>query len=217
MKMASLARTLVLVAFSASMLMFSGGCASERLLHTGITPNEDAPEWVRLGALPATDDKIYVVGRSVGVNVLDERAAYDAALAHAAEQVAKLVQTHVSSSLEMSDTRGPGVSSMRRGADNWRHRCPVMDRKLPHFVEDKSEYTGAQASDALVSMINPIETHWERWRLRERPFLHLWWAFRYKCWVLVEIDRQDLEEMASNLQNNSIAPRDRAVFPVVAQ
>lgn len=209
---------LFLVGFLGIGLLAMGtGCASERHLSTGISGGESAPDWVLAGAQEPTETLMFVVGRGVGVNVVDERAAFDAAMAHAAEQVARMVANQVAVRLESSEDRGPGVHGLRRGGDDWHPKNKSFAAKYPGVIQDRSRLEAEHLSAVVVSHLIPVETYWERWRLRERPFLRLWWNTRYKCWVLVQVEREKIDQLAEEMTSQLSQPTGRSILTVVGR
>jgi hypothetical protein len=142
------------------------------------------------GDLPSTNDAVYFVGRSVGYDVLDERGAYDAATAHARQQVAEFMATRVSSRMsEVDDSNG--VRYLPRPA------APGTPENLHQALTEKV----CQFSDAVVGDLVTESQYWEQWDIREKPEKHLYpykhRARRYKLWVLMSISREALDRHAA--------------------
>jgi len=188
------------------------GCGSdwqnyeESLLKTstsGAMYSPEAPPWVT-ATRTANDEegRVYFVGRGIGYNTFDERAAYDAARDHVLDQLAKQVATWVSSRMAQSDVR------MLRGGE--KPLLPVLfpfARKSggPRFLPGEKacqtlsaavvQCTGALAGDLVDEGV-----YWEQWSLREEPqdyVLLLNTASRtmkrYKCWLRMSIDKAQIE------------------------
>ena len=89
-------RAFCLLAVFGGLLMLAGCNTKHQVAEeTMLAPQmggADAPAWVT-GAQAAGDPgRVYFVGRSLAYNVLDERGAYDAAVAHAQEQAARYIE-----------------------------------------------------------------------------------------------------------------------------
>lgn len=185
------------------------GCQSPRNIlaetrHEGESiASASAPRWI-MG--PRNDeesdpDKYYFVGRSVGYNVFDERGAYDAAVDHVLQQLAKRVHTRVK-----AYTKDVDVSRRERFLARERVRQSLKD-------------VAKMRTDALARAVREEEVYWERWEISEEP---RWPCFigrvlcrdcrmaRWKCWVLMSLDRDlfddTIEDTWSLLEAERVAP-----------
>jgi len=184
---------LSLLAASAAIL---AGCGSdwqnyeEKFLRSGICrpDNEEVPEWVQ-GRVPVDENDVYFVGRGMGHNVFDERDAYDAAVDHVVEQVAKQVATWVSVQTEGSDVRtfAPGSGLSTLPGRGWGNRFQPGERS-----KQELQTAVKMCTEALVGELKPRDIYWEQWYLDEmpeRPQPDALRMKRYKCWVLMSIPK----------------------------
>jgi hypothetical protein len=180
--------------------LVAGGCGpdiqSETFRSSGITEGAQAPGWVEnspmLWARQTTEvngqnvsrvqdaqQRHFVVGRAVGHNVLDERAAHQQAIDDAIRQLARQVQSRTQD-----------------------HRQRVRSSKGPEFfpggsysAKTKQEVTAN--TDALTRFAEEHDVYWERWEVRngEDPGSGAGLT-RWKCWVLMSVSEAELEMLA---------------------
>ncbi|HUT02075.1 MAG TPA: hypothetical protein VM031_06445 [Phycisphaerae bacterium] len=178
-----------------------------------------APDWVKsLGQWVKEkksgakgQDLVYLVGRSVGRNVLDERNAYDLARNDALRQMARRIVTRVIVDAQAAS----GKSGSTAEADGATY-APMLGRIsldpipfLPGAVSApypwfRNETAVAQAAVAMKAVTNAMVgdmeeqgVYWEKWYVNERP-RRLWakhrGMLRYKCWVLMGVPREKFEK-----------------------
>jgi len=198
------------------------GCGSnwqnytEEFRGSGIVGKDakDVPAWVtgdpQEGLVP---DEIAFVGRSIGFNVLDERAAYNSARDHVLQQVAAQVATWIGARAGEADRRWFDPKS------GWTLICTSkpQNRFLPGEQANQALCSAARAcTQALVGDLVDRGTYWEQWYLEENPERHRpneLRMTRYKCWLRMSIKRQDLE---SRIQTTLKALRIDAGQPGLA-
>jgi len=201
-----------------------GGCASEfREEFLGQSPigaqvsgdpviSRHAPSWVT-GDPQQSGDDVYFVGRGVGYNVLDERAAVNAARADVLAQIAQLMTTRVMTQSGDCDARGGGETAFpqsRAGVrprwrdDNHGVRTLPGDELQQLLSHEAQQFTSAIAGDMVDRGV-----YLEKWDVREEP-AGSWGRpsrgmIRYKCWLLMSIPREKLEH---NVQEFRTLARD---------
>jgi hypothetical protein len=127
------------------------------------------------------------VGRGGGINVLDERHAFDEAMGHARTQLAQYVATQVNAEACLRD-----YSS---GA-----RFLSFDRHLQGDGEHVDQWLRSRVTeiaDVIVGGVAASEQHWEQWNVsNDKPTGFMTWRTpgthsfsRYKCWVLARVDQ----------------------------
>lgn len=182
-----------------------GGCGGsnyqnydEVFIRAGITDPrvEDVPDWV-LDSPEHTPDELFFVGRGVGYNVLDERAAYDAARDHAIQQMARHIASCVVTRTREQDRR-PGTPSRAL----WSRR-PLTDsacRFLPgERVRQDVDAITKVTTAALAGDLEERGIYWEQWGMTEVPEraipsrVNRLRMKRYKCWLLMAVPRAKLD------------------------
>ena len=182
------------------------GCATsakhqnytESLTRSGITTSEDAPAWVTGEQVQRDDARVYFVGRGTGRNTLDERGAYNAARQHVVHQIAQLVHTSVKRHTEAEDTSyGVRYLGEQRGSEAGTGLFSSRTMKREQLYQQLT--TSEQHTvEAIVGGMVEEATYFEAWKIqedpqitaeRERPARRI---KRYKCWVLMSIDRDQL-------------------------
>ena len=152
----------------------------------------EAPEWVK-GAVTQDAENLYIVGRAVGYNSLDEQGAFDAAQDNALVQLAKHIATWVTITGKRSDTRSFSMSS---GV------CVIPpslsgNRFLPgEHADQKITQCVQTTTEALAGDVETREVYWEKIELREVPerlCRNSLRMKRYKCWVLMSVPRDKVE------------------------
>jgi hypothetical protein len=148
----------------------------EELVRSSIAGDE-APEWIG-GHITQSAGSVSFVGRGGGVNVLDERHAFDEALGHARAQLAQYVATKVNTEACLKDI-STGVRFL-----------PTLGT-IQGVGETADQYIRSRAheiSDAIVGGIAASEQYWEQWNVSQtKGGMH---SFRrYKCWVLATVDQ----------------------------
>ena len=149
--------------------------------------SDQAPDWVA-GKIESQAGHIAFVGRGGGLNVLDERGAFDEALDHAREQVAAYVTTEVVRRASYQD-------------------ASALGRLIPHpggdaGLDPQMLTCATWASNVVVGGVAASDQHWERWEV-SRPRVegglldngsYSPTFRRYKCWVLTQVDQATLDE-----------------------
>ncbi len=172
---------------SALMALLFVGCAHERVLRDTSTPapNEHRPAWT-LTSPPATNGKLYFTGRSLAVNVLDEKHGIDEAMNDAIYQIARAAGADVKGRMSIVDKRsGEAIRGKER-------------------TEQPSESRVDVDVNGTVIGIRQEETFWERYSVREKTFDEK--VRRYKYYVLVSVPEEEMKrlenEVKKKLQRN---------------
>lgn len=205
--------TISLVAVSAVVMgMMLVGCGSkwqnydEKLLETSESGlfGQDAPAWVKGTKVRMSEDeadRIYFVGRSIGYNTFDERAAYDSARDHVLEQVGRQIATWVNVRTTEIDRR------------NYQGGEKPLSVLLPFFRKSGGPrfLPGEKADQQLAVRIKTLTSaltgdlidegvYWEKWSILEEPLDQTLLSNtatrtmkRYKCWVRMSISKEQLE------------------------
>ena len=190
-----------------------------------------APAWVKgLNVRVPGDDegRIYFVGRGVGYNTFDERAAYDAARDHVLQQAGKQIATWVRARVMEADSR------------NFRGREKPFCVLFPYARADEGPrfLPGERAEQMLAAKVKLTTealagdlvdegVYWEQWSISELPLDRTLLSNtatrtmkRYKCWVRMSIDKQQMESRIQATLNAlaiaSDARRPGKAFAVVA-
>ena len=179
------------------------GCGSgyhdydQELLDGGMCNPDAAPAWVKSGVAVVDEENLYFIGRGIGYNILDERAAYDSARDHATEQLAKYILTRVQARMARGDERqfametGWAFVGLVQGHQN-------RGRFLPGERADQMLETSVRAATkAVVGDLEDRAVYWEQWAVGEvpqRPFEKPLKMRRYKCWLLMSVPRGKLNE-----------------------
>ncbi len=172
-------------------------CAStapqEQLIRSSIA-GDDAPSWVG-GAIAQTPGTVTFVGRGGGMNVLDERHAFDEALGHARAQLAQYVATQVSTEACLQDiSSGARFLSLHRHLEGNGERVDQAIRSRVH-----------ELADVIVGGVAASEQHWEQWSVSNTQptgFMNIRTngvhSFRrYKCWILAHVDQETINGYVS--------------------
>ena len=169
---------LILLGVLSSLAACKSSLSQETYIRSDITGGT-APAWVQ-GRVQASDSTVSFVGRGGGYDVLDERAAFDEALAHATAQLAGFVSTKVVAEACMRDT-SIGVRFLQEGRQ-WAGEGEQADQALKSCAH--------QISSAVVGGLMATDQYWEQWEVQTRQ--HSKGMRRYKCWVLCEVSRADV-------------------------
>ena len=170
----------------------------EVFIRSGITDPrvEDVPDWV-MDSPEHTPDELFFVGRGVGYNVLDERAAYDAARDHALQQMARHIVSCVRvRSKELDQRTGTHSPAL------WTRR-PLIDstcRFLPgERAKQNVDAAAKLVTTALAGDLEERGIYWEQWGMTEVPERGIRSRTnrlrmkRYKCWLLMAVPRGKLD------------------------
>jgi hypothetical protein len=176
-------------------------CAStapqEQLIRSSIA-GDDAPNWVG-GTIAQTPGTVTFVGRGGGINVLDERHAFDEALGHARAQLAQYVATQVSTEDCLQDiSSGARFLSLHRHFEGNGERVDQSIRSRVH-----------ELADVIVGGVAASEQHWEQWSVsnaRPTGFMNvrssgLHSFRRYKCWILAHVDQETIDRYVTATLN----------------
>ena len=155
------------------------GCAGETMVSSS---SPMPPNW-RLTPPISASDKVFFVGRSLAVNVLDERHGVNEAIDDAAFQIAKAAIADVKGTVSIIDSRG---GEAIRGRET---------------TGQPSESTVRVDVAAIVSNIRQEDTYWERWSVREE-FMGKEFK-RYKYYVLVAIPEAELKHLQDDVKKKS--------------
>ncbi|MEO2161165.1 MAG: hypothetical protein ABGY29_01440, partial [bacterium] len=159
--------------------------STEELVRSSIT-GEGAPDWIG-GSIVQIPGSVTFVGRGGGINVLDERHAFDEALGHARAQLAQYVATKVTAEACVGDSAiGARFLSFDRHLQGDGERVDQRIRSRVHEV-----------ADAIVGGVAASDQYWEQWLLsNDKPTGFLTYRVegthsfrRYKCWVLAHVDQ----------------------------
>jgi len=144
------------------------GCAHEKKIGSSYTVTPTG----QLTPPPPANGKVFFIGRSLGVNILDERNGINAAIDDAAMQIAKDITREVGGRVEFVDSRkGEAI----RGKET------TEQAGKNQFVFDVS---------TIVSGVTQEDAYWERWSVREKS---LGEGFaRYRYYVLVSYPQDEL-------------------------
>lgn len=194
----------VAAALAVVLLPMLSGCHRtfrEELISTGMSgPN--APTWVNGNPQhPEMPDNVFFVGRSVGYNVLDERSAVAAAREDVYRQMSELIATRVLASQHEVDARANGETHFRRWGlngltgldDQSLVRTLPGDELRQAIAREASAYTHTIVGDLIDQ-----DVHFEKWAVLDEPRGGFGRGsrgmYRYKCWVLMSIPKNKLEQ-----------------------
>lgn len=160
------------------------GCAHETLVSDTETrlPQERRPDWTYTPPL-TSQGKVFFVGRSLAVNVLDEKNAMNQAMDDAIYQIARAAGAEVRGRTEIIDRRwGEAIRGEERTAQ-------------------PSEEVIRVDVDGTVIGVRQEDTFWERFSVREK-FLGKKYR-RYKYYILVSVPEEELEELKTYVKKKS--------------
>jgi hypothetical protein len=197
----------VALTLSLSVLAGCGGpnVQSETFRSAGITAGAEVPGWVegnpRLWAsrtaqaggqsvqqVQNVDSRVFVVGRAVGHNVLDERNAHQLAVDDAIRQVARQVMTR---------TRDRRTRQRQNGGIKF---MPTME------YTSKMQQRVLARTDAITRLMRQHDVYWERWEVRHGEDAGSGKGVtRWKCWVLMSIGENQLERLAEQTRMRKAA------------
>jgi hypothetical protein len=173
----------------------------ETYVSSGMAHEPTAPDWVK-GNIPQSETEVYFVGRSTGHDVLDERVAYDQAMAHAQAQFSAYVGNRTNMNEGFGDNRD-GTKSLASSDCSHNHLggylyCFHCDSDHNHGAQHGNTSSGTAACNNLASL-RPRNEHWERWSTNTTRNLHRNLAdcldVRYKCWVLVSVEKSEIARL----------------------
>lgn len=167
-----------------AMAFISWGCAHETLVSDTETrrPQERRPDWTYTPP-PSSQGKVFFVGRSLAVDVLDERNAMNQAVDDAIYQIARAAGAEVRGSTKIIDRRwGEAI----RGEEE---------------TEQPSEEVIRVDVNGTVIGIRQEDIFWERFSVREK-FLSEKYR-RYKYYVLVSVPEEELDDLKNQVKKKS--------------
>ena len=158
-----------------------GGCAREALVGDIETrrPQERRPDWTYTPP-PASEGKVFFVGRSLATNVLDEKNAMNQAINDAIYQIARAAGVQVTGSTLITDRRsGEAI----RGRENTEQ---LLDDQIS--IEVNGTVIGVRQEDVF----------WEKFSIRETTLgpKHQ----RYKYYVLMSIPQTELNDLQDQVK-----------------
>jgi hypothetical protein len=164
------------IAVAAALLC--AGCAHETLLRA----SKPTPPWDLLTPPPPKGDQTLFIGRSLAVNILDERQGIESAINDAAYQIALAASANVGAQVTLVDQRtGEAIRGRERSEQPDRSKIQV------------------DVSNILIGLRH-VDTYWERWSIRE-SFLGPEFA-RTKFYVLVSFPTKELERLSEDLKKS---------------
>jgi len=153
------------------------------------------PYWVRKTPPPANGYEFFV-GRSVAVNILDERRALEKARENAAHEIASTIVTEVRGSATLVDNQYGDEARGGEALDTyWNSQITVL-------------------TNQILAGVRVVESYWELWQVVDRvPEGKLRKFRRYKYYVLVRFPADELErcreQVKKNMRSNSIGSSSR--------
>jgi len=152
------------------------GCAHEQILDRS---SPGPPAWQLTPPRPS-GERVSFVGRSLAVNVLDERHGVNEAIDDAAYQIARSIASDVGGTVSIIDSRKGEQIRGRETTDQSSHSQVVIDVKN------------------IVSGLTHENTYWEKWSVRESSMGSK--VRRYKYWVLVSFPKAELDRMREEVK-----------------
>ncbi len=184
-----------------AVLFVACGCQQpvETYVNSGVAHEPTAPDWVK-GTIPQAETEVYFIGRSTGHDVLDERVAYDQAMAHAQAQFSAYVGNNTNMKGAFGDSRDGTkfLASMDGGHHGGYLHCTNCGHDHNDGAQEGSTNSGTSACNKLASL-RPRAEHWERWSTNTTRDLHhrsdTCLENRYKCWVLVSVEKSEIARL----------------------
>ena len=180
---------LILISVISGLFLFVG-CSHEKLVQDMETrrPNENRPDWTINPPTPA-NGKVFFVGRSLAVNVLDEKHGINEAMDDAIYQIARAAGADVKGHARIVDTRrGEAI----RGKEQ---------------TEQPSQDEVRVDVDGTVIGIRQQDVFWERYSVRKKfglaDILYMdedEKFTRYKYYVLVSVPEAELKRLEEEKQ-----------------
>ncbi len=142
------------------------------------------PSWTR-SIPPSKDGDAFFVGRSIAVNVLDERRAMLRAKHDAAYDIALSIMAEVHGAARWTDMQhGDEVRGVESVDTNLHNQITVL-------------------TDQILSGFREIESYWELWEVADNPPGAPLTSFRrYKYFVLVSFPEKELERCRREVKKN---------------
>ena len=162
------------------------GCAHETMLQTS---QPGPPAW-KLTPPKPSDGKVFFVGRSLGVSVLDERNAINTAIDDAAYQIARAIVADVSGQVTIIDSRK--AEDRRRGG-----LTGEAVRATGNIVRSSHDEVMVDVA-SVVSGITQENAYWEQWSVRE--YFRGPKSRRYMYWILVSFPEAELKRCQDDVK-----------------
>jgi len=179
-------RTLCLLIFALAVVLC--GCAEKSSDETLISDietrrtEERRPDWTYIPP-PSSQGKVFFVGRSLAVNVLDEKNAMNQAMDDAIHQIARAAGAEYIGSSESIDRRsGEAIRGNER-------------------TEQISENQFRVELSGTVIGIRQEDVFWERYSVQEEASSSEY--RRYIYYVLVSVPEQELKELEEQIKKKS--------------
>ena len=166
---------------TAAIAFWVAGCAHETVIKDTSTPSpgEHRPAWT-LTPPTASSGKLYFTGRSLAVNVLDEKHGIDEAMNDAIYQIARAAGADVKGRVTIIDKRsGEAVRGKER-------------------TEQPSESRVDVDVNGTVIGVRQEDTFWERYSVREKTFDAK--VLRYKYYVLVSVPEDEMKQLENDVK-----------------
>jgi hypothetical protein len=167
-----------------AVVLLLSGCAHETMVSDteARRQEENRPSWTYTPPGPS-DGKVYFVGRSLAVNVLDERNAMNQAMDDALYQIARAAGADVTGTTRIIDRRsGEAIRGQER------------------TDQPSDEQIQIDVNGTVVG-IRQEDVFWERFSVREKALSEKY--KRYKYYVLVSVPEQELEDLKNQVKKNS--------------
>lgn len=166
-----------------TLIVIVAGCAQESLTDDTETrgTQERRPDWTYTPP-PAANGRVCFVGRSLAVNVLDEKNAMNQAMDDAIYQIARAAGSEVKGTTRIIDRRsGEAI----RGKEQ---------------TEQPSEEQVQVDVNGTVIGVRQEDTFCERFTVREKTLADKY--TRYKYYVLVSVSEQELKALEDQVKKS---------------
>jgi len=168
------------------LLAISMGCAHQRVIATS---QPGPPSWLLTPPKPS-DGKVFFVGRSLGLNVLDEKQAINLAIDDAAYQIARAITADVTGQVTIIDSRK---------TEEKRQSSLIGNKVKQDTRSDQSSHDQVVVDvRSIVSGLVQENAYWERCSVRDTffgPKLR-----RYKYWLLVSFPERELKRLQNDVK-----------------
>jgi hypothetical protein len=163
------------------------GCAWEksRGIPESQQPNvmSTGPRWT-LTPPPPANGEVFFVGRSLAVNILDEKKAINQAIDDAAYQIARAIGANVSGTVSIIDSRSGEEIKGSEKTDQTTRDQVVVDVK------------------ALISGMTQKDTYRELWQVKDPGMPEK--VRRYKYWVLISFPEAELKRLQDDVKKKQM-------------
>jgi hypothetical protein len=165
------------------------GCAWEKSVTISERREETemsrGPHWT-LTPPPPANGEVFFVGRSIGVNILDEKKPINQAIDDAAYQIARAIGANVTGQVRIIDSRSGEEIKGTEKTDQTSRDEVVVDVK------------------ALISGMTQKDTYRELWQVREPDMAKP--VRRYKYWVLISFPEAELKRLQDGVKKKQMMP-----------